>query len=77
MDYLVPNETTADPLGQALVPVTVSIHGGPGTMPSAVSAFTVSRKKDGAPGSRTSSGKWWSWDVNPVEHQLSGWVEAG
>lgn len=45
MDYLVPKETIAGPLGQALVLVTASIHWGPGTMPSAASAFIVSRKE--------------------------------
>lgn len=53
VDYLVPKETIAGPLGQALVLVTASIHWGPGTMPSAASAFIVSRKEDGAPGSKS------------------------
>lgn len=57
VDHLVPNETTAGPLGQALVLVTAGICWGPGTMPSAVSAFTVSRRKDGALGSKSHSEK--------------------
>lgn len=74
MDYLVPSEATAVPLGQAVV--TVSTHWEPAVAQGRRQVLSLhpwygGRKIEHLPPSPTEK-KAWIWDSNPGQHQLFG-----
>ena len=73
MDYLVPDEAAAGPFGQALV-ASDCIHWGPSVTQGPCQVLCLhslgrGRKTEHQAPSPTVR-RWWSWDLNPGQHQL-------